>query len=86
MKKEVELLQEQVNIRKSLNKNGVVARDELLTTQVQLTENLREYRQYQDNFDVAQTALDEAIQRRKDIEFQYITDIQLEAGQTIAKS
>jgi len=80
MKKEVELLKEQVKIRKKLNKTGVVARDELLTTQIQLTENLREYRQYQDNIDVAKTTLAEARQRRKDVEFQFIKDIQLEAG------
>lgn len=85
MKEEVELLKEQVKIRKRLNKNGVVARDELLTTQIQLTENLREYRQYLDNFNVAKTTLAEARQRRKDIEFQFIKDIQLEAGKIISE-
>lgn len=80
MKKEVDLLEEQVDIRKGLNKSGVVARDELLETQIQLTENLREYRQYQDNYLVAKTTLAEARQRRKDIEYQFIKDIQLEAG------
>lgn len=81
MKEEVELLEEQVKIREGLNKTGVVARDELLKTQIQLTENLREYRQYKDNFNVAKTTLAEAKQRRKDAEFQFIKDVQIEAGQ-----
>lgn len=85
MKKEVKLLEEQVSIRKDLNKTGVVARDELLTTQIQLSENLREYRQFQDNVIVAKTTLAEARQRRKDAEFQFIKDIQLEAGNIISE-
>ena len=85
MKKEVKLLEEQVDIRKDLNKTGVVARDELLTTQIQLSENLREYRQFQDNFNVAKTTLAEARQRRKDAEFQFIKDIQLEAGNILSE-
>lgn len=85
MKEEVKLLEEQVDIRKDLNKTGVVARDELLTTQIQLSENLREYRQFQDNFIVAKTTLAEARQRRKDAEFQFIKDIQLEAGKIISE-
>ncbi len=85
MKEEVKLLKEQVDIRKDLNKTGVVARDELLTTQIQLSENLREYRQFQDNFIVAKTTLAEARQRRKDAEFQFIKDIQLEAGNIISE-
>ncbi len=85
MKEEVKLLEEQVDIRKDLNKTGVVARDELLTTQIQLSENLREYRQFQDDFIVAKTTLAEARQRRKDAEFQFIKDIQLEAGTIISE-
>jgi len=85
MKKEVKLLEEQVNIRNNLNKTGVVARDELLTTQIQLSENLREYRQIQDNYTVAKTTLAEARQRRIDAEFQFIKDIQLEAGNIIGE-
>ena len=85
MKKEIKLLEEQVDIRKNLNKTGVVARDELLTTQIQLSENLREYRQFQDNFIVAKTTLAEARQRRKDAEFEFIKDIQLEAGNIISE-
>lgn len=85
MKEEVKLLEEQVDIRKDLNKTGVVARDELLTTQIQLSENLREYRQFQDNYIVAKTTLAEARQRRKDAEFQFIKDIQLEAGKIISE-
>ncbi len=81
MKKEVALLEEQVNIRKGLNKTGVVARDELLTTQIELTERLREYRQYKDNYNVAETSLAEVRQRRTDVEYQFIKDIQLEAGE-----
>lgn len=85
MEKEVELLEEQVDIRRSLNKTGVVARDELLTTQIQLSENLREYREFKDNYNVAITTLGEARQLRKDSEFQFIKDIQLEAGNIISE-
>ncbi|HHJ35381.1 MAG TPA: HlyD family type I secretion periplasmic adaptor subunit [Gammaproteobacteria bacterium] len=81
MKEEVSLLEEQVSIRKRLNKTGVVARDELLTTQIQLSENMREYQQFQDDFNVAKTTLSEVRQRRKDIEFQFIKDIHIESGQ-----
>jgi len=81
MKEEVALLKEQVTIRKKLNKTGVVARDELLTTQIQLSENLREYRQFKDNFKVAITTLSEVKHRRKDVEFQFIKDIHIESGQ-----
>jgi len=81
MKKEVALLEEQVEIRKRLNETGVVARDELLTTQIQLSESLREYRQFQDNFNVAKTTLSEAKHRRKDVEFQFIKDLHIESGQ-----
>lgn len=80
MKKEVGLLEEQLDIRKKLNETGVVARDELLDTEIELSENLREYRQYQDNYNVADTSLAEAIQRKKDTELQFIKDIQLESG------
>lgn len=85
MKEEVELLKEQVNIRKNLNKTGVVARDELLTTQIQLSENMREYQQFKDDFIVAKMTLAEARQRRKDAEFQFIKDIQIESGKIIAE-
>lgn len=81
MKKELQLLEEQVEIRKQLSKTGVVARDELLSTQIRLTENLREYRQFKDNYAVAKTTLAEARQRHKDAEFQFIKEVHLEAGQ-----
>lgn len=85
MKKVVALLEEQVDIRQGLNESGVVARDELLKTQIELTENLREYRQYKDNYIVAKTTLAEARQRRKDVEYQFIKDIQLESGKVISE-
>ena len=83
MKDEVALLEEQVNIRKGLNKNGVVAKDELLTTQIQLSENKREYRKFRDDLKVATTSLEEVKQKRRDIELQFIKDIQLESGQIL---
>jgi len=83
MQKEVLLLEEQVAIRKQLNKTGVVARDELLTTQIQLTENLREYRQYIDSHLVAETMLKEAKHRHKDAKLQFTKEIQLESGTVI---
>ena len=85
MKEEVELLKEQVNIRKNLSKTGVVARDELLTTKIKLSENMREYQQFQDDFSVAKTTLAEAKQRRKEAEFQFIKDIQIESGKIITE-
>jgi HlyD family type I secretion membrane fusion protein len=81
MKNEIVLLEEQVTIRERLNKTGVVARDELLTTQIQLSENQREYRQFKDNYNVAITTLSEVRHRRKDVELQFIKDIQIESGQ-----
>ncbi len=81
MKDEIDLLEEQVSIRDGLNKTGVVARDELLITKIALTENLREYRQFKDNYNVAKSTLAEAKQRRKEAEFQFIKEIQIEAGQ-----
>lgn len=83
MEKEIKLLEEQVAIRKLLNKTGVVARDELLTTQIQLVENLREHRQLQDNHAVSETTLAEARQRYKDAKFQFIKEVQIESGQII---
>ncbi len=83
MKKEVVLLREQVNIRKKLSKTGVVARDELLTTKIKLSENVREYQEFKDNFRVAGIALTETKQKRTDAELQFIKDIQLESGKII---
>lgn len=83
MKKKVAMLEEQTAIRKKLNKTGIVARDELLKTQILLTQNLREYREYQDDHSVAKTTLAEVKQRRKDAELQFIKDLQLESGQVI---
>lgn len=85
MENEIKLLEEQVNIRKGLNKSGVVSRDELLATQIKLSENKREHRQFKDNFKVAKTALAETGQRRKDAEFQFIKDVQLESGQIVSE-
>lgn len=83
MKKKIKLLKEQATIRENLNKTGNVARDELLNAQVQLTQNLREYRTYQDDHSVATTTLAEVRQRRKDTELQFLKDLQLETGQVI---
>ncbi len=83
MEKEVALLKEQVNIRKKLNKTGVVARDELLTTKIKLSGNVREYQKFKDNFRVAGIALTETKQQRTDIELQFVKDIQLESGKII---
>ncbi|MBL4711452.1 MAG: HlyD family type I secretion periplasmic adaptor subunit [Gammaproteobacteria bacterium] len=85
MKEEVKLLREQVNIRKGLNKTGVVARDELLTTQIQLSESVREYQQFQDNYNVAKTTLAEAQQRQKEAELQFIKEVQIESSNTLAE-
>lgn len=81
MKTKVKMLEEQTSIRNKLNKTGIVARDELLKTKIQLTQNLREYREYQDDYSVAKTALAEVRQRRKDAELEFIKELQLETGQ-----
>ncbi len=83
MRKEIKLLEEQLEIRQQLNKTGVVTRDELLSTQIRLTENLREHRQFRDDYTVAKTRLAEAEQQRKEAEFQFIKDIQLETGEIL---
>lgn len=83
MKKEVALLQEQLDIRKNLRSSGVVARDELLATEIKLSENVREYQRFIDNYKVAKATLAEAKQQRTDTKLQFIKDLQLESGQVI---
>lgn len=83
MKKEVALLKEQLDIRKNLSKSGVVARDELLETEIKLSENVREYQKFRDNYKVATATLSEAKQKRTDTKLQFIKDLQLESGKAI---
>ncbi len=83
MKDEVKLLEEQVNSRLKLSSIGVVAREELLQTQIRLSENQREQREFSDNHNVATIALAEAQQRLPEVESGFIKDTQLEAGKVI---
>ena len=83
MQDEVKMLEEQVNSRLKLSSKGVVAREELLQTQLRLSENQREQREYSDNHSVAETALAEAHLRLTEVKSDFIKDMQLEAGKVI---
>lgn len=83
MQDEVRMLEEQVNSRLKLSSKGVVAREELLQTQIRLSENQREQREFSDNHSVAETALAEAQLRLSEIRTGFIKDMQLEAGKVI---
>jgi len=83
MKDEVKMMEEQVNSRLKLSSKGVVAREELLQTQIRLSENNREQREFSDNHSVAETALAETQQRLSEVEAGFIKDTQLEAGKVL---
>ncbi|MGB5456482.1 MAG: HlyD family type I secretion periplasmic adaptor subunit [Gammaproteobacteria bacterium] len=83
MKEEVKMLEEQVNSRLQLSSKGVVAREELLQTQIRLSENQREQREFSDNHSVAETALAETRLRLSEVKSGFIKDMQLEAGKVI---
>ncbi len=83
MKNEVALLKEQLDIRKNLSISGVVARDELLEIKIKLSENVREYQKFRDDYKIATATLAEARQQRIDTKLQFIKDLQLESGQVV---
>jgi len=66
-----------------LSSKGVVAREELLQTQIRLSENQREQREFRDNHSVAETALAEAQLRLSEVKSSFVKDMQLEAGKVI---
>jgi HlyD family type I secretion membrane fusion protein len=83
MEEEVKMLEEQVNSRLKLSSIGVVAREEVLQTQIRLSENQREQREFSDNHSVAETALAETRLRLSEVKSGFIKDMQLEAGEVI---
>ncbi|HEB95278.1 MAG TPA: HlyD family type I secretion periplasmic adaptor subunit [Sedimenticola thiotaurini] len=85
IRRELELLREQVRIRSRLAERQVVARTELLDIQSRQAETQREQRTIEDNIVVAQSALDEALQRRQELVAQFNEEIELQAGEAAEK-
>lgn len=82
---EIELLREQVSIRSTLNDKKIIARTELLATQTRLVEAESEQRRLTDGVIVAQSALDEARQRRIETIARFAKENELAAGEAAAK-
>lgn len=80
LNKEVALLNEQVNIRKKLSAQGLLARTELLTTQSNLLESLRTLRNLEDSSASAASAIQEKRQLRAEVISAFIRDKKLESG------
>jgi HlyD family type I secretion membrane fusion protein len=66
-----------------LSISGVVARDELLEIKIKLSENVREYQKFRDDYKIATATLSEARQQRINTKLQFIKDLQLESGQVV---
>jgi len=77
---EIKLLKEQVNIRKKLSKQGLLARTELLTTQSSLLESTRTLRSLEDSSASAASAIKEKRQLRAEIIASFIRDKKMESG------
>lgn len=85
IKKEIRLLEEQVRIRSQGVKSKLVPRTELLSTETRLAETRRELRTVKDSIVVAQAALEEALQRRQELDTRFKRDIEIEAGKVISQ-
>lgn len=85
IRKEIKLLQEQVNIRTKLTNNQIVARTELLSTQSRLAEAESERRTIDDGVIVAQSALDEINLRRSERLAGFKEEMELAAGKVTAE-
>ncbi|RMG33104.1 MAG: HlyD family type I secretion periplasmic adaptor subunit [Gammaproteobacteria bacterium] len=85
IEKELALLEEQVRIRSKGVNNQLVARTELLSTQTRLAETQRELRTVRDGIIVARSALDEARERRAELDTRFKKDIEIEAGKVLAQ-
>lgn len=83
-RREVALLKEQVDLRAKLAKSNLVARTELLSSQSMLAKAEGALRQAIDGVAVAGSSLEEARQRRAEIEAAFYKDIELEAGRIAA--
>jgi len=82
---EIYLLEEQVEIRTRLNNNQIVARTELLATQSKLAEAESERRTIDDSVIVANSALNEANQRRLEQLAGTNKEMELEAGRVASE-
>ncbi len=77
---EITLLNEQVNIRKKLSQQGLLARTELLTTQSSLLESIRTLRNLEDSSASATSAIKEKRQLRAEIIARFIRDKKMASG------
>ena len=85
IRKEIDLLQQQVQMRSQLNQKKIIARTELLATQTRLAEAESEQRKLTDGVIVAQSALDEAKERRLETDARFAKETELQAGEAAAK-
>lgn len=85
IRSEIGLLKEQVDIRSKLKNHQIVARTELLTTQSRLAEAESERRTIDDSVIVAQSALNEANQRRLEQLASANEEMELEAGRVASE-
>lgn len=85
LEKEAALLEEQVAMKRKLSTNQLLSRNDLLVTQSQLAEIQSDLAQARDSVLVAQSALEEARQRKLELEAGFFKDIELEAGRVSAE-
>lgn len=85
IEKEIALLKEQVRIRSQGLESKLVSRTELLSTQTRLAETQRELRTVKDGIVVARAALEEARERRQELESRFKRDIEIEAGKVLSQ-
>ncbi len=85
LEKEVALLEEQVAMKRKLSTNQLISRNDLLIAQTRLAETQSDLAQAGDNVLVALSALEEARQRKLELEAGFFKDIELEAGKVSAE-
>ncbi len=74
-----------MRIRSKGVNSQLVARTELLSTQTRLAETQRELRTVRDGIIVARSALDEATQRRLELDTRFKKDTEIEAGKVMSQ-
>ncbi len=85
LEKETKLLREQVAMRRRLSNHELLSRNDLLTAQTRLAETESDLAQARGNVLVATSALEEARQRKLELEANFLEEIELEAGRISAK-
>jgi len=83
LRKEVNLLKEQVQIRRGLNKKGLVSKTELLSTQSKLLESMSKLRGLRDGSAFAASEIKEKTKLKDEARSNFIRDKQLETGQLL---